>query len=144
MQHLLLGAQKTLLEATAVAHAQAAAGALERAEDRVGMFQGKGDRLLDQHRLSPLERGAHPLRAPFALAAIAGERQAHAQTQAYPSRPIRWIVPVPAGATADIVTRTIGHKLGERLGQQVIVENRPGGVFVIGSEALARAAPDGY
>jgi tripartite-type tricarboxylate transporter receptor subunit TctC len=80
----------------------------------------------------------------LALAAMASERQADAQTQAYPSRPIRWIVPVPAGATADIVTRTIGQKLGERLGQQVIVENRPGGVFVIGSDALAKAAPDGY
>jgi tripartite-type tricarboxylate transporter receptor subunit TctC len=84
------------------------------------------------------------LLALVALAAMASERQADAQTQAYPSRPIRWIVPVPAGATADIVTRTIGQKLGERLGQQVIVENRPGGVFVIGSDALAKAAPDGY
>src|SRR5438552_4017709 len=61
MQHLLLGAQKTFLEAAAVAHAQGAAGALERAKDRVGILQSKSDRLLDQHRLAHLERRAHRL-----------------------------------------------------------------------------------
>ena len=76
------------------------------------------------------------------LAAIAGTLSAHAQS--YPARPIRWIVPVPAGATTDIVTRLVGQKINEGWGQQVVVDNRPGGVFVIGSDIVAKAAPDGY
>jgi tripartite-type tricarboxylate transporter receptor subunit TctC len=64
--------------------------------------------------------------------------------QQYPSRPIRWIVPLPPGATADIITRLVGLKLGEAFGQQVVIDNRPGGVFVIGSDVIAKAAPDGY
>ena len=67
-----------------------------------------------------------------------------AGAQQYPMRPIRWIVPVPAGATTDIVTRLVGQKLNEAWGQQVVVDNRPGGVFVIGSDIVAKAAPDGY
>jgi tripartite-type tricarboxylate transporter receptor subunit TctC len=67
----------------------------------------------------------------------------NAQT-AYPSRAIRWIVPVPAGATTDIVSRIVGQKMSENWGQQVIIDNRPGGVFVIGSDVIAKAAPDGY
>src|SRR5688572_5465127 len=62
----------------------------------------------------------------------------------YPARPIRWIVPIPPGATADIITRLVAHRLSEALGQQVVVDNRPGGVFTVGSEIVAKAAPDGY
>src|SRR5688572_158199 len=62
----------------------------------------------------------------------------------YPARPIRWIVPIPPGATADIITRLVAHRLAEALGQQVVVDNRPGGVFTVGSEIVAKAAPDGY
>ena len=64
--------------------------------------------------------------------------------QTYPTRPIRWIVPVPAGATTDIVTRLVGQKINESWGQQVIVDNRPGGAFVIGTDIVAKAQPDGY
>jgi tripartite-type tricarboxylate transporter receptor subunit TctC len=67
-----------------------------------------------------------------------------AAAQGFPIRPIRWIVPVPAGATTDIVTRLVGQKINEAWGQQVVVDNRPGGVFVIGSDIVAKAAPDGY
>jgi tripartite-type tricarboxylate transporter receptor subunit TctC len=67
-----------------------------------------------------------------------------AAAQNYPTRPIRWIVPIPAGATADIITRLVAQKLSEAWGQPVVVDNRPGGVFVIGSEIVAKAVPDGH
>jgi tripartite-type tricarboxylate transporter receptor subunit TctC len=67
-----------------------------------------------------------------------------ASAQAYPARPVRLIVPFgPAGA-ADITARLIGHWLSERLGQQFIIENRPGAGGNIGTEAVVRAPPDGY
>ena len=62
----------------------------------------------------------------------------------YPDRPIHIIVPLQAGSLSDNLARILGAKLGERLGQQVVVENRVGGSTVVGSEAVARAAPDGY
>jgi tripartite-type tricarboxylate transporter receptor subunit TctC len=85
------------------------------------------------------------MRAIAFLALFAGLVAAPpAAGQQYPSRPIRWIVPIPPGATADIITRLVAQKLSEALGQQVVVDNRPGGVFTVGSEFVARAAPDGH
>jgi tripartite-type tricarboxylate transporter receptor subunit TctC len=67
-----------------------------------------------------------------------------ARAQSYPSRPVRLIVPFgPAGAT-DITARLIGQWLSERLGQQLVIENRPGAGGNVGTEAVVRAAPDGY
>ena len=67
-----------------------------------------------------------------------------AHAQPYPSKPIRFIVPFAAGGSADIVARTLAPKLGEQLGQQIIVDNRPGASAIIGVEAGAKAPPDGY
>src|SRR5713101_6809537 len=64
--------------------------------------------------------------------------------QAYPMRPVRVIVPAPAGGGYDIVARPMGQWLSERLGQPFVIENRPGGGTNIGTEAVVRAAPDGY
>lgn len=62
----------------------------------------------------------------------------------YPSKPIRFIVPYATGGATTTVAHLVGQKLTERLGQPVIVDNRPGGNTVIGTEALAKSAPDGY
>ncbi|MFN0163656.1 MAG: Bug family tripartite tricarboxylate transporter substrate binding protein [Burkholderiales bacterium] len=67
-----------------------------------------------------------------------------AHAQAWPVKPIRWIVPFPPGGPGDTVARQIGTPLAERLGQAVIIDNRPGANSNIGFEAGARAAPDGY
>ena len=64
--------------------------------------------------------------------------------EAYPARPVRMIIPAGAGGVTDILGRVIAQKLGESLGQQVIVDNRPGASGVIGSQIVAKATPDGY
>src|SRR5688500_1530630 len=64
--------------------------------------------------------------------------------QDYPNKPIRMIIPFPPGGSNDVVGRLIATKLGERLGKQIVVDNRGGAGGVIGTEAAANAAPDGY
>ena len=67
-----------------------------------------------------------------------------AQAQTYPSRPVTIVVPFGAGGPADIYARFLGQRMQAPLGQPVVVENRPGGGSVVGSNAVARSAPDGY
>src|SRR6185312_11023972 len=67
-----------------------------------------------------------------------------ASAETWPSRPVRIIVPVPAGGALDILARLIGQYLSERLGQTFVVENRPGAATNIGIEAAVRAPADGY
>ena len=64
--------------------------------------------------------------------------------QAYPTKPIRFVVPYPPGGTTDIVARGIALKLAERFGQQVVIDNRAGASTILGAEAAAKSAPDGY
>jgi tripartite-type tricarboxylate transporter receptor subunit TctC len=80
--------------------------------------------------------------AAGAVALPAASRIARAQT--YPNRPVRIIAPTAPGGAPDILARLIGPWLSERLGQQFVVENRPGGGTNIGTEAVVRAPPDGY
>src|SRR2546427_749748 len=80
----------------------------------------------------------------LALGLSLGAAQALAQAQSFPNKPIRIIVPFPAGGSGDLVVRLIGQKMDENWGQRVIVDNRPGGNTLIGAEAAARSAPDGY
>jgi tripartite-type tricarboxylate transporter receptor subunit TctC len=68
---------------------------------------------------------------------------AHAQT-AYPTKPIRMIIPVAPGGSNDIVGRFVAQTLGARLGQQIVVDNRAGGSAIIGTDLVARGRPDGY
>src|SRR5829696_6269951 len=73
---------------------------------------------------------------------LAGAAAAYAQI--YPSRQITLVVPFAAGGPADFLGRLIGQKMSEELGQQVIVDNRPGANTIIGAQAVAKARPDGY
>jgi tripartite-type tricarboxylate transporter receptor subunit TctC len=84
--------------------------------------------------------------AATAAAIILSTTAAHAQTDArtYPNRPLRLIIPMSAGGATDIFVRTIVPKLSENLGQQVVVDNRPGANGVIGDELAVRAPADGY
>ena len=77
--------------------------------------------------------------ALVAVASVASGAQDH-----YPSRPIRLVVPWPAGGTVDIVGRFLAERMTERLKTTVVVENKPGATGQIGSQAVANAAPDGY
>lgn len=78
-----------------------------------------------------------------ALGSVAGGRAALAQPN-WPDRPLRWIVGYPPGGASDTFARLIAAQMAPRLGQNVVVENRPGGGAVVASETVARSAPDGY
>ena len=81
---------------------------------------------------------------PLMVAALSvAASAAFAQTD-FPNRPIRIVVPLAPGGTSDLLPRMIGEKLTLRWGQPVIIENKPGGALHLGTEAVARSAPDGY
>lgn len=80
----------------------------------------------------------------IAAGALAASMPFATQAQDYPSKPITLIVPYPPGGSADLIGRVLADKLGNRLGQAIVVENRGGAAGAIGSEAVARANADGY
>ena len=69
---------------------------------------------------------------------------ASAAADTYPNKPVRWVVPFPAGGGTDLLARSIGHRLSENLGQQFVVDNRPGAGGNAGTEMVAKAEPNGY
>jgi len=78
------------------------------------------------------------------FSAIALMLSLSALAQVYPAKPIRLVVPYPAGGGTDFFARAVGAQMSQQLGQQVVVENRPGAATIIGAEAVAKSAPDGY
>src|SRR5438105_9494807 len=76
------------------------------------------------------------------LVTLAAPLIAHAQ--AWPSKPIRWVVPYTGGGLTDVVTRVVTQKMQGPLGQPIVVDNRPGANSILGSDIAAKAAPDGY
>ena len=81
--------------------------------------------------------------AAAALCALAAGT-AIAQPEAYPSKPVKWVVPFPPAGAMDTIARTLGEHMGRKLGQTFVIENRPGAGGNIGADAVARSAPDGY
>ncbi len=90
----------------------------------------------------PASRVCRPFIRAIVALAIVVPQFAHAQD--YPNRPIRLLIGFAGGSTSDIIARLIGQHLGERLGQPIIVESRPGGTGLIANDAVAKSAPDGY
>jgi len=80
----------------------------------------------------------------FVLAALALGLADAALAQAWPSKPIKIVIPFPPGNTTDIMSRLIGPKMTERLGQPIVVENKPGASGMLGLDLVAKSAPDGY
>jgi tripartite-type tricarboxylate transporter receptor subunit TctC len=82
--------------------------------------------------------------AAAVFAGFSAAAAAQKNPSGYPTKPIRWITPYPPGGSTTALSRMVGDKLSEAFGQNVIIDNRPGGNTIIGAEAVARSAPDGY
>jgi tripartite-type tricarboxylate transporter receptor subunit TctC len=109
-------------------------GASQPAKHRSAAFLGENDMKLPRRKFLHLAAGAVALPAVSRIV----------RAQAYPSRPVRIIVPFAPGGSTDISARLIGQWLSERLGQQFVVENRPGAGSNVGTEVVVNAPPDGY
>ena len=78
------------------------------------------------------------------LCGVLASTSAHAQAQTYPNKPIKFVVPYSAGTTTDVIARLYAQKLGDILGQSIVVDNKAGAGGNISAESVARSAPDGY
>src|SRR5829696_7773502 len=102
------------------------------------------------HRASSITTRGEPMLRTFnravgvALAIAAAMSAAQSAAQPWPSKPLRLVVPYAAGGSTDTLARIVGAQLGERLGQQVVIDNRTGAGTIIGTEIVAQALPDGY
>jgi tripartite-type tricarboxylate transporter receptor subunit TctC len=96
--------------------------------------------MIDRRRF--LHSASTCIASPF-IASL-GLDSAAAQSDAYPSHPVRWIVPYTAGGATDVLSRLICQRLSDRLGQAFIVENKPGAGSNIGTQAVINSPPDGY
>src|SRR3954453_12102697 len=94
--------------------------------------------------LLPQPSGETPRMPVTRRALLAASLPFAAQAQWAPDRPLRWIVGYPAGGGTDVLARLLGSAMGPKLGQPIVVENRPGAATNIGAEAAARAEPDGH
>ncbi len=95
---------------------------------------------MSRHQPGQIRRACGRCAAALLLVFVA----ACGKEQAYPARPVNLIVPFPAGGSSDLIARVVSERAGRALGQQIVIENRPGAGGNIGTEAAARAAPDGY
>src|ERR1700741_3752339 len=84
------------------------------------------------------------MRVALVLAAMMATATIGPARAEWPERPIKMVVPFSAGSSSDTIARIVAIKMGERLGQQVVVENRVGGSTIIGTDSVAKSAPDGY
>ena len=87
---------------------------------------------------------ALPRRALAGLGLVAALSPLHAFAQAWPSKPIRWVVAYPAGGGSDFLARQLAPQLGKQLGQTLVIDNRPGAAGIIGTDNAAKSPPDGY
>src|SRR4051812_48243817 len=95
-------------------------------------------------RASELDMRRHYRAATFALAACAALAPSASHAQAYPTKPVRYVVPFPAGGSPDIIARMLGERLSRIWGQQVLVDNRSGAGGTVGAGFAAKSPPDGY
>src|SRR5258708_24324003 len=112
---------------------------MEAFSKRVSLVRAHDERYNHDIRRKPLNRFARF--AAVLLAAVLTCASAYAQ---YPNRPIRWIVPYPPAGTTDVLARVMAQTLSDKLGQQIIIENKPGGGNNIGVDYVVNAPPDGY
>jgi tripartite-type tricarboxylate transporter receptor subunit TctC len=113
--------------------------------DEIDLLARESINFAQNRRMSPVGQTARRQFLYLAVGAAALPVASRiAWGQAYPTRPVHWIVGFPAGSGPDIAVRLMGQWLSERLGQQVVVEDRPGAGGTIATEAVVRAAPDGY
>jgi tripartite-type tricarboxylate transporter receptor subunit TctC len=87
---------------------------------------------------------ALPRRALVALGLVAALSPLHAFAQAWPSKPVRWVVAYPAGGGSDFLARQLSPQLAKQLGQSIVIDNRPGAAGIIGTDNAAKSPPDGY